>query len=354
MDQDKSVANTHPTTSCVDVQKSVPYTVANPDDNLMPAGFPNDAFFKEMFSDPPRAIAFFQSHLPPAIVARVDWPSLKVLPTSFIKSGLQQVSADLLFNVKIGGDDALLYLLFEHQSTVDPRMPLRMFGYIAEILFKHDKEHGLPLPPVLPFVFHQGPERWNVSTAFEDLFKFPDDLAADLLPFLPKFHHALLDLTLYDPAQDEDDRQLQMILQLMKLSRKQQVLQYFRWLAETLIEPAPKELIRRMLLYAIHSDSELDTEKIYHSLASNPELRNNAMSLAEKLLAKGRDEGLEKGIEKGRSEGRSEGYWLGRIQSLEEFLDLPQSSQEMLSAMDRGELEARHQQLQSEYQRHFK
>jgi hypothetical protein len=35
-------------------------------------------------------------------------------------------------------------------------------------------------------------------------------------------------------------------------------------LAETLIEPAHEDLIRRMLLYAIHSDSELDTEKIYH------------------------------------------------------------------------------------------
>jgi hypothetical protein len=69
----------------------LPCTVENPDDSLMPAGFPNDAFFKEMFSDPPRAIAFFQSHLPPAIVAKVDWPTLKVLPSSFIKSGLQQV-----------------------------------------------------------------------------------------------------------------------------------------------------------------------------------------------------------------------------------------------------------------------
>jgi predicted transposase/invertase (TIGR01784 family) len=127
--------------------------VENPDDNLIPASFPNDAFFKEMFSDPPRAIAFFQSHLPPAIVARVDWPTLKVLPSSFIKSGLQQVSADLLFAVKIGDVDALLYLLFEHQSTVDPSMPLRMLGYVFEILLQHHKEHGLPLPPVLPFVF---------------------------------------------------------------------------------------------------------------------------------------------------------------------------------------------------------
>jgi hypothetical protein len=29
--------------------------VENPDDSLIPASFPNDAFFKEMFSDPPRA-----------------------------------------------------------------------------------------------------------------------------------------------------------------------------------------------------------------------------------------------------------------------------------------------------------
>jgi hypothetical protein len=129
-----------------------------------------------------------------------------------------------------------------------------------------------------------------------------------------------------------------MILHLMKLSRKRQVLQFFRWLAETLIDPTPDDLIRHMLLYALHSDSDLDTEKIYHSLASNPELRKTTMSLAEKLIAKG----LEKG------------YWFGRIQSLEEFLDLPQSLQEVLSAMDLAELESRHQQLHREYQRRFK
>jgi flagellar biosynthesis/type III secretory pathway protein FliH len=74
------------------------------------------------------------------------------------------------------------------------------------------------------------------------------------------------------------------------------------------------------------------------------------MSVAEKLIAKG----LEKGLKKGRSEGRSQGYWMGRIQSLEEFLDLPQSKQEALCAMDLAELEALHQQLHREYKRRFK
>jgi predicted transposase/invertase (TIGR01784 family) len=310
----------------------LPCIVENSDDSLMPAGFPNDAFF--------------QSHLPPAIVAKVDWPSLKVLPSSFIKSGLQQVSADLLFNVKIGGDDALFYLLFEHQSTVDPSMPLRMLGYVAEILFKHYKEHGLPLPPVLPFVFHQGPDRWNVSTAFEDLFKFPDDLAADLLPFLPKFHHALLDLTRYDPEQGEDISDLQPIFQLMKFARMKQVLRYFEWHAGATNVKISKILLGRFLLYALHADSDLDVEQIYRSLTSNPELQKSTMSVAEKLLAKGRSEGLERGLEKG--------YWLGRIQSLEEFLKETKSPRETLELMTVTELEARHQQLQDEYQRRFK
>lgn len=75
------------------------------------------------------------------------------------------------------------------------------------------------LPPVLPFVFHQGPETWNISAAFEDLFELPDELAADLLPFLPKFHHALLDLSRSDPDTEEDDTRLRVVLQLMKLAR---------------------------------------------------------------------------------------------------------------------------------------
>jgi len=151
--------------------------------------------------------------------------------------------------------------------------------------------HGLPLPPVLSFVLHQGPEAWNVSTAFEDLFELPDDIAADLLPFLPKFHHALLDLSRSDPASEESDTQLRMVRHLMKLARERQLLRYFRRLAESLVEQVPDSLLGRLLLYALHADSELDARQIYRSLTTNPELEKRAMSVAEKLKAEGRMEG---------------------------------------------------------------
>jgi hypothetical protein len=63
---------------------------------------------------------------------------------------------------------------------VDAAMPLRVLGYVLEISRSHHQQHGLPLPPVLPFVLHQGPERWTASSCFEQLFELPDNLAADL------------------------------------------------------------------------------------------------------------------------------------------------------------------------------
>ncbi len=254
--------------------------------------------------------------------------------------------SDLLFSVRIGERETLHYLLFEHQSTPDPAMPLRLLGYMTEIFTRHHKSHGFPLPPVLPLVFHQGPDAWNISTAFEDLFELPDEIAADLLPFLPKFHHALLDLTRFDPATGEGDTRLRVVLQLMKLARQKEVLRFFQWLAGFPAKELPENLLGLMLLYALHADSNLDAKQIYHTLSPNPELEKNTMSVAEQLKAEGRLEGISQGI--------SKGLWVGRIQALQEFLDLPVSPCEELEILAIGELEDRHADLHREYEVRFK
>jgi hypothetical protein len=227
-------------------------------------------------------------------------------------------------------------------------------AYVSEILTQHHRSNGFPLPPVLPLVLHQGPATWNVSTAFEDLFELPEEIAPALLPFLPKFHHALLDLTRYDPTTGEEDPRMQVVLQLMKLARQKELLRFFKWLARFPANELPDSLLGKMLLYALHSDSDLDAQAIYTSLSTNPELEKSTMSVAEKLIAQGISQGHTQGHSQGHTQGLSQGLWVGKIQSLQEFLGQAVSSCEELEPLDIAELENRHASLHREYEARFK
>ncbi len=128
----------------------------------------------------------------------------------------------------------------------------------------------------------------------------------------------------------------------MKLARQRELLRFFQWLAGFSAKDLPDNLLSLMLLYALHADSDLDARKIFHTLSSNPELEKNTMSVAEKLKAEG------------RVEGRAEGLWIGKIQTLEEFLELPVSSDHALEALSLNDLRAMQENLYRKYEARFK
>jgi predicted transposase/invertase (TIGR01784 family) len=246
-----------------------------------------------------------------------------------------------------------LYLLLEHQTSVDPLMPLRLLCYIVEVLRQRAETHGLPLPPVIPFVLHQGPDRWTPSTQFLDLFELPQDLEALLRPFLPDFQHALLDLTLFDPAKEEDQPQIKVILQLLKAAREKRLIEFFQWLSGGEVEVTlllREGFFRRCLLYAVHIDINLDVENISRSLSASPTLQHEAMSLAQKLRQEGRLEGRQEG----RADGLAHGEWAGKIQMLEKFLGVTATSSSVLTSLEIAALEARYAELEQQYNLRFK
>lgn len=321
------------------------------------ASQPHDAFARSVLSDPAHARAFFESHLPREIVSVLDWGTLAPAPASFVKQSLQQSHTDLLYSVRAGDREVLLYLLFEHQTTVDATMPLRLLSYITQVLRQHVETRGLPLPPVLPFVLHQGPDRWTVSTAFLDLFSLPVELEGLLRPYLPSFRHELLDLTQFDPVKSEGDPRLQVILALMKAAREKRVMDFFEWLGRA--EPSVtmvlyEDLFRRCLLYAVHIDVSLDAEGIARHLSSSPELRDQAMTLAQKLRNEGRNEGRAEGRVEGRVEGRDWGAWIGKIQLLEQLLGLPVTDVSAFEGQEKAQMEARFSDLERQYNSRFK
>lgn len=310
---------------------------------------PNDAYFKQVFSNPQRATLFFQTHLPAEIVARIDWTSLKTEAASFVKQTLQQTHSDLLYSVSMDGRTLKLYLLFEHQTTVDPTMPLRVLSYVLEILQSSLKSDGLPLPPVLPFILHQGPDRWTASPCFEDLFALSEDAAEALLPFLPKFRHALLDLSQRDPDKDEFHDSLRLVFQLMKLARQKKLTVFLQWIAAEMARPdweVEEALMLLSYLYTMCVDATIDEAQIAHSLEHKPNLKENIMSLAEKLIARGEARGVTR--------GKAEGAWIGKIQLLEKMMGAESTPSQELEGLGLVELEDRFTALEQKYASQFK
>ena len=188
-----------------------------------------------------------------------------------------------------------------------------------------------------------------MSTEFQRLFDLPEDCEAVLLPYLPKFSHALLDLTQADPAHDEPYNELRLAMQLMKLVRTKDVGAFLEWFdaeAQRHGWPVPQALILLSYTYVLHADASIDEEQIVRSLTHVGQLRDSVMSLAQKLIATGRQEG--------RQEGKAVGAAMAKIQLLEQMLDRPVTAESALEAMSLAELQQRFASLEAEYSIRFK
>lgn len=84
-------------------------------------------------------------------------------------------------------------------------------------------EQKLPLPPVLPLLAHQGPERWTFSCEFVD---FLGSVPAALRPFLPNFQHGLVDLSQIDEPDLSSQARLRAFLKALKYGRRKDLGDY--------------------------------------------------------------------------------------------------------------------------------
>jgi len=83
------------------------------------------------------------------------------MPGSWVDEALREHHCDLLFRIPLRGPRAdshegvpppgvLLYVLFEHQSTVESHMALKVHRYLTRVLDDWSREHlRRKLPPVL-------------------------------------------------------------------------------------------------------------------------------------------------------------------------------------------------------------
>lgn len=156
----------------------------------------HDLLLRAIFGQPQHAAAELRAVLPAELLEKLDLDRLMPIEASFIDAELRSSCADLLFTAPYrSGGEALLYLLIEHQSTLDPWMPLRLLRYMTRIWERHAAERRAGaaaraparLPPIVPLLLHQGPSPWPWPTSFRaavlDLAGLGEPISLRLLDF---------------------------------------------------------------------------------------------------------------------------------------------------------------------------
>jgi len=260
-----------------------------------PVHQPHDKLFKLGFSDPATAAAFLRMHLAPAVAAAIDWTALELQAGSFIDNHLVGAESDLLFATTLAGAPCGLYLLFEHQSTEDRWLALRLLRYLVRIWEKHQRENENPeflLPVIIPVVLAQDDRVWDLPETFGTLLCRPEGLRPELQRYVPDYHFHLVQL-----AALPYDRLLGtpagiVTLRVLKAERVGDTLGDAVW-DEALWRALDSSFIAALCRYLL-STGTVDREDFRHRILqlSEPRVREQAMTTAEQIHRQGRLDAL--------------------------------------------------------------
>ncbi len=283
----------------------------------------HDKTFKNVMKDLRVAQDFFKQYLPEKITSLLDLNSLLLCANSYVDEKLNELRSDILYqvNFKESDDIGFIYILAEHQSTVDVLLPYRLWHYIFciwnDYLKKTKKtmsDEPKKLPLVIPLVFYNGKTAYTASTNLRDIIDGPAELVEDIL-----FKNFLL-VDTHD-IQDED-LQKQHWSAVMTYVFKHIMDRDFWPNVNILIklikkiehENSASIYILDLLKYVLLKGNMTKTpqefiETLQNGLAAS--IKGEIMTLAEQLIEQGEKQGIQIGIQQGVQQGIQQGVQQG-------------------------------------------
>jgi len=266
---------------------------------------PHDRLFKSTFSDKQIATDYLKNFLPKALIEKLDLPSLKLEPTSFINSKLEAYFSDVIYVCQYGEESLTISLLFEHKSQPSGIIYLQLLRYLLEA-WDQQKKQKESLRVIVPIVIYHGKKAWK-RRSFSSYFQKLDEY---LRPFVPEFAYLFTDL------QDWDDEVIlsleaglmknTMIL-LKHYNDDEYIQKHFERIFHGIQNIEQDEVTRvhvMAFLFYIWRSSQLDPKVFRKLIAKLPQpLRDITVNTYEKILQEGIQEGKAEGLAEGLAEG---------------------------------------------------
>jgi predicted transposase YdaD len=168
----------------------------------------HDALFRSVFGQPRYAISHLSRFLPAEVLAELRIEEATPYPGTIIDAKLKEHHADLIYRVPLRHcsqaapldaqipEEALMFMLFEHQSTLEPLMAFRLLGYMTAVWDDYVRQtRAALLPPTVAVVLYHGDRPWDISPHFADIVAFSPDRTSAQRPHVPEFSYIINDLS---------------------------------------------------------------------------------------------------------------------------------------------------------------
>lgn len=272
---------------------------------MKPSPKVHDSVVRALFESTDVAQAFFTTFLPQELVKRLDLAQLQACPEHFTDKKLDWCVTDLLFRCPLDLQQAFLYLLFEHQSSVDRWMAFRMLRSTVLIwnLERKRNPDAHQLPVIIPIVLSHAKDSWWAAVEVQDLVLDFATLPTCLQDKVPQQSYYCFDLTqmsnehILSLASIGALRLFLLILRNIRNPQLPQMLmQWHELWARVMNEPSGLRVMEILLTY-LSKASPTVTRKTLMDVGKlagmDPELVEG--SLAWKWMEEGRQEGQREG-----------------------------------------------------------
>lgn len=164
----------------------------------------HDKGYKYLLSIKRLFVQLLRSFIQQGWAQKIAPEDVELVDKSFILPDFKDKEADLVYKVKLDGNDIYFYLL-ELQSTVDFQMPYRLLLYMVEIWrtvlkdteTKEAERKDFKLPVIVPCVLYNGNDNWTAVRSFRETLARHEEFDE----FVLDFKYILFDVRRYN---DED------------------------------------------------------------------------------------------------------------------------------------------------------
>ena len=235
---------------------------------------------------------------------KIKTEELEKYNSSYIDPKFKNKEADIVYRIK----DKNIFLLIEHQTKIDKKMPIRLLEYSAAIIESAigDTKYK-PKPRVIPIVLYTGKIKWKIENETIEKQQFFKEVK------LIDGEFNLIDINDFNKKELlEDDIFITKMMLVEKCKDEIEMVQALEKI-ENKIKEEDKSTFRRIVkeIWSLR----IGTENANKILEKIEEGSGNMMAVMEMLLAEN-----EKYINIGRQEGRQEGRLEGGKQKIKEIV----------------------------------